>query len=138
MDAHPDYDVLFTDGIAFNSASRTQTLLHLKVKFPEAYSFFHQFNGSESDLWHSLDPTHITSIPSAGGFQQGDPASTLLYCTAIHDFLQDLQHFLLAEGSAIPLFFVDDCTLIGSHALILSAIGFINTHGIRVGNRLNL
>ena len=138
MDAHPDYDVLFADGInAFNSASRTQTLLHLKDKFPEAYSFFHQFYGSASDLWHSLDPTHITSIPSAEGFQQGDPASTLLYCTAIHDFLQDLQHFLLDQGSAIPLFFVDDGTLIGPHALILSAIGFINTHGIRVGYRLN-
>ena len=84
-----------------------------------------------------MDPTLITSIPSAEGFQQGDPASTLLYCTAIHDFLQDLQHFLLAQGSAIPLFFVDDGTLIGPHALILSSIGFINTHGIRVGYRLN-
>ena len=46
-------------------------------------------------------------------------------------------HFLLDQGSAIPLFFVDDGTLIGPHALILSAIGFINTHGIRVGYRLN-
>jgi hypothetical protein len=40
--------------------------------------------------------------------------------------------FLLNNGSAIPLFFVDDGTLIGPHALILSAIGFINAHGIRV------
>ena len=40
MDAHPNYDILLADGInAFNSASRTQTLLHLKDKFPEAYSF---------------------------------------------------------------------------------------------------
>ena len=37
----------------------------------------------------------------------------------------------------MPLFFVDDGTLIGPHALILSAIGFINAHGIRVGYRLN-
>ena len=37
MDVRPDYDVLFADRInAFNSASRTQTLLHLKDKFPEA------------------------------------------------------------------------------------------------------
>jgi hypothetical protein len=79
----------------------------------------------------------LPSIPSAEGFQQGDPASTLLYCTAIHDLLQDLQHFLLNHGSAIPLFFVDDGTLIGPHALILSAIGFINAHGIRAGYRLN-
>jgi hypothetical protein len=137
-DAHPDYDVLFADGInAFNSASRTQALLHLKDKFPEAYSFFYQFYGTTSDLWHSLDPSHITSIKSAEGFQQGDPASTLLYCTAIHDFLQDLQRYLLHQGSAIPLFFVDDGTIIGPHALILAAIGFINTNGIRVGYRLN-
>ena len=109
MDAYPDYDVLFADGInASNSASHTQTLLHLKDKFPEAYSFPHQFYGSASDLWHSLDPTPITSIPSAEGIQQGDSASTLLYCTAIHDFLQDLQHFLLNNGSAVPLVFVDD------------------------------
>jgi len=38
----------------------------------------------------------------------------------------------------MPLFFVDDGTLIGpQHALVLSAIGFINAHGIRVGYRLN-
>ena len=39
--------------------------------------------------------------------------------------------------AVVSHFFVDDGTLIGPHALILSAIGFINAHGIRVGYRLN-
>ena len=42
-----NYGVLFTDGInPFNSASRTQTLLHLKETFREACSFPHQIYDS--------------------------------------------------------------------------------------------
>jgi len=77
----------------------------------------------------------VRSIPSDEGFQQGDPASTLLYCTAIHDFLHQLQTLLLnsADRKAIPLFFVDDGTLIGPHPYILAAVRFIQTSGPRVG-----
>ena len=84
-----------------------------------------------------MSPLNINSIESSEGFQQGDPASTLLYCTAIQEFIKDLQHILTSSGSALPLFFVDDGTIIGSHALILRAIQHINDHGPRVSYRLN-
>lgn len=139
MKAHPEFDIFFADGInAFNSASRVQSRLFQETHCPEACSFIHQFyGGPPSDIWHTLNPLNISSIKSSEGFQQGDPASTLLYCTAIHDFIKDLQRILTSTGPALPLFFVDDGTIIGPHALILRAIQYINDHGPRVGYRLN-
>ena len=67
------------------------------------------------------------------GFQQGDPASTALYCIGIQPFIKQLQRFLISQCPALPLFFVDDDTIIGPHELVLSAIHFINQHGPRVG-----
>ena len=69
------------------------------------------------------------SIKSSEGFQQGDPASTLLYCTAIHNFIKDLPRILTSRGP--------DGTIIGPHALILRAIQHINDHEPRVGYHLN-
>ena len=43
---------------------------------PPAFSFFFQFYADTSQLWHTIDPSHISSIDSDEGFQQGDPAST--------------------------------------------------------------
>ena len=109
----------------------------MKELYGEAFSFFFQFYADTSQLWHTIDPSHISSIDSDEGFQQGDPASTALYCIGIQPFLKQLQQFLLTQGPALPLFFVDDGTIIGPHALVLSAIHFINQHGPRVGYRLN-
>jgi len=40
MTAYPTDDIYFADGMnAFNSASRTQSLLHLQQNFPEAYAY---------------------------------------------------------------------------------------------------
>ena len=136
--AHPDYDVYFADGInAFNSASRIEALLQLQQHYPEAYSYAHQFYGSSSSLWHDFNPPTVDFIPSSEGFQQGDPASTLLYCLAIHNFLHGLQTYLLSLGPCLPLFFVDDGTIIGPHEIVVAAISYINEHGPRVGYRLN-
>jgi hypothetical protein len=52
------------------------------------------YGGPSSDIWHTFSPLNISSIKSLEGFQQGDPASTRLYCTAIHVFIKDLQRIL--------------------------------------------
>jgi len=98
-----------------------------------------QLYGTTSQLWHNLDSGRLSSITSDEGFQQSDPASTLLYCTVIHDFFHQLQTFLLnlTHGKASQLFFVDEGTLIGPHLYILATVRFIQTHGLRVGYRLN-
>jgi len=98
--------------------------------FGEAFS---QFYADTSQLCPTIDSSHISSIDSDEGFQQGDPVSTALYYIGIQPFIKQLQQFLLAQGPALPLFFVDDGTIIGPHALFLSAIHFINQHGPRVG-----
>ena len=70
MQSHPDYDVYFADGInAFNSVSCTATLLQVKELYGEAFSFFFQFYADTSQLWHTIDPSHISSIDSDEGFQ---------------------------------------------------------------------
>jgi hypothetical protein len=103
MHSHPDYDVYFADGInAFNSVSRTATLLQVKELYGEAFSFFFQFYADTLHLWHTIDPSHISSIDSDEGFQKGDPASTTLYCIDIQPFIKQLQQFLLAQGPALP------------------------------------
>jgi hypothetical protein len=139
MKAHPEFDIFFADGInAFNSATRVQYPLLQETYCPEACSFIHQFyGGPPSDIWHILSPLNTSSIKSSEGFQQGNPASTLLYCTAIYDFIQDLQRILISSGPALPFFFVDDDTIVGPHALILRAIQHINDHGPRAVYRLN-
>jgi len=88
MHSHPDYYVYFADGInAFNSVSRTATLLQVKELYGEAFSFFFQFYADTSQLWHTIDPSHISSIDSDDGFQQGDPTTTALYCIGIQPFI---------------------------------------------------
>ena len=79
----------------------------------------------------------IPSIPPTSPLQ-GDPASTALYCIDIQPFIKQLQQFLLDQGPALPLFFVDDGTIIGPHELILSAIHFVNQHGPRDSYRFNM
>ena len=117
MTAHPEFDIFFADGInAFNCASRVQSRLFQETHCPEACAFIHQFyGGPPSDIWHTLNPLNISSFKSSEGFQQGDPASTLLYCTAIQDFIKELQRILTSSGPALPLLFVDDGTIIGTH-----------------------
>jgi hypothetical protein len=93
---------------------------------------------SLSLILHSLilwRPTrlNISSIKSSEDFQQGDSASTLLYCTAIYNFIKDLQRIFTFSVPALPLFFVVTGTIIGPHALILRAIQHINDHGSRIG-----
>ncbi len=79
-----------------------------RKRFGEAFSFFFQFYADTSQLWHTIDPSHISSIDSDEGFQQGDPTTTALYCIGIQPFIKQVQQFLLAQAPALPLFFVDD------------------------------
>jgi len=70
MHSHPDYDVYFADGInAFNSVSSTATLLQVKEVYAEVFSFFFQFYADTSQLWRTIDPSHISSIDSDEDFQ---------------------------------------------------------------------
>jgi hypothetical protein len=62
MHSHPDYDVYFAGGI--NSVSSTATLLQVKKLYAEAFSFFFQFYADTSQLWRTIDPSHISSIDS--------------------------------------------------------------------------
>jgi hypothetical protein len=52
-------------------------------------------------------------------------------------FTTSLKTFSATSGPALPLFFVDDGTILGPHSLILRAIKHINDHGPRVGYRQN-
>ena len=55
----------------------------MKELYGDAFSFFFTFYADTSQLWHTIDPFHISSSDSDEGFQQGDPASTALYCIGI-------------------------------------------------------
>ena len=62
------------------------------------------------------------------------PSITALLSTI---FLHGLQSYLLSLGLCLPLFFVDDGTIIVPHEIVVAAISYINEHGTRVGYRLN-
>jgi len=69
MHSHHDYDIYVANGInAFNSVSRTATLLQVKQLYGEAFYFFFQFYADTSQLWHTIDSSHISSIDSDEGF----------------------------------------------------------------------
>ena len=70
---------------AFNSLRRDKILAAVRENIPEAFSFFYQAYSAESLLIYGQ-----TTLASATGLQQGDPAGPALFSLTIDDLIKSL------------------------------------------------
>eukprot|EP00435_Cladocopium_sp_Y103_P070503 s1049_g35.t1 len=75
-----------------------------------------------------------STIPFAGGVQQGDPLGPLLFATAIHTLTQELRSGPLD----LAFFYLDDGVIAGAITAVGAALAHIQRRGGELGLALNL
>ena len=115
---NPDWVVLKSDvRNAFNSISRQQMLEQVVGSFPDILNHVAQMYGRISPLVFMQGITPVT-IESAEGVHQGDPLGPVLFATAIHSVLKDLQEM---HPKVRILAYLDDVFVLGHPTDIQSA-----------------
>ena len=84
---------------AFNSLRRDKILTAVREHIPEAFNFFHQAYSADSLLFYGQ-----TTITSATGLQQGDPAGPALFSLTIDELIKSL-------NAELNTWFLDDGTM---------------------------
>ena len=110
---------------AFNTLRRDKILAAVRDNIPGTYNLFHQAYGADSLLYYG-----DTTIVSATGLQQGDPAGPVLFSLTI----DDLTKSLTAELNA---WFLDDGTLGDIAEKVLEDLDRLMTGFPELGAALN-
>lgn len=111
---------------AFNSIHRDVILAAVHEKLPQLQRFIKLCYGESSNLCFGDE-----IIMSEEGAQQGDPIGPLLFCLAIHHVVEML-------SSELNMWYIDDGTLGGALADLVSDIAIIKTEGEKIGLTLNV
>ena len=110
LESHPDWFILKTDiKNAFNSVERAHLLPLVAKAFPDIYRHVHQMYAGFSPLIFN-DGHNAHLLLSQEGVHQGDPLGPMLFSTALHPFLLDLQ---MGHPSIRVLAYLDDMFFIG-------------------------
>ena len=115
---------------AFNRVSRQAVLTAATTHFPGLARWV---------AWCYQQPSNLrfgatTTIPSAGGVQQGDPLGPLLFAAALQPLAQELKTGPLD----FAVFFLDDGVLAGDVAAVAAALAHVQQRGESLGLQLNL
>ena len=115
---------------AFNRVSRQAVLTAATTHFPGLARWV---------AWCYQQPSNLrfgatTTIPSAGGVQQGDPLGPLLFAAALQPLAQELKTGPLD----LAVFFLDDGVLAGDVAAVAAALAHVQQRGESLGLQLNL
>ena len=110
LESHPDWYILKTDiKNALNSVERVHLLPLVAKAFPDIYRHVQQMYAGFSPLVFN-DGHNAHLLLSQEGVHQGDPLGPMLFSTALHPFLLDLQ---MGHPSIRVLAYLDDMFLIG-------------------------
>ena len=110
---------------AFNRVSRQAVLTAATTHFPGLARWV---------AWCYQQPSNLrfgatTTIPSAGGVQQGDPLGPLLFAAALQPLAQELKTGPLD----LAVFFLDDGVLAGDVAAVAAALAHVQQRGESLG-----
>ena len=110
LEHNPDWVVLKTDvKNAFNSISRQQIMEQVAKSFPGVYNHVVQMYEKVSPLVFMQGSTPVI-IASAEGVHQGDPLGPILFASAIHSNLINLQE---EHSKVCFLAYLDDVFIMG-------------------------
>ena len=110
---------------AFNSLRRDKILAAVRENIPETYNFLYQAYSADSLLFYGQ-----TTLSSAAGLQQGDPAGPALFSLTIDDLIKSLT-------SELNTWFLDDGTMGDSVDKVLGDLDRLLTGFPDLGAELN-
>ena len=137
---HPELDIYCLDAKnAFNSIDRLNAIKEIKKNTPEAVPFIKDMYLHSTHGWFR-NADDYNCISSNKGVHQGDVLSSWLFCMALQPLLENLNiHLanLFPQSSTGIYFYIDDGNIVGERKILIEAIKFIKSEGMKIGFELN-